>query len=265
MSDDNKIVKKIHGNTEEFISPSGFSFVIREQNGDDDDTLSNAKGVIEGNSSAQFISDIVIKTNYTESGTLDVDDAMSLKLCDKYFLVIASRIFSIGQILKFGYQWPDSAKPIEYEEDLIQFIWEYGNKEKPFPEEGSEEFFDFRIKPHPHGNKKTLELTLESQKVLRFEFMNSNGEFYQMNLKEEQTSKNAELKARNLSQKIDDKWVKVESFRNFTPREMMEIRNKVFENDPILELFSEVKNPNSGKTEYLPILGTPDFFFPREV
>lgn len=259
------VIDKIHGKVKEFISPSGFSFVLREQNGDDDDTISNAKGVMEGISSARFLSDIVVKTNYTSSGKLTVEDAMALKLCDKYFLILASRIFSIGQYLKFTYEWPDIEKPIEYEEDLLKYIWDYGDEKKPFPKEEDENYYGFRIKPHEHGKDRSMEITLESQKVIKFDFMNSNGELYQMNLKEDQTSKNAELKSRNLSQKIGDQWVKVESFKNFSPRDMMEIRNNVFENDPILELYTEIEHPTTGKIEYLPILGTSDFFFPREV
>ena len=257
--------KKFQGEIKNLVSPSGFTFIIREQTGDDDDILSNGAYALENTSAAHFLSSIVIKTDYTESGKLSVDDAMTLKLCDKYFLIIASRIFSIGQILKFDYKWPDIAKAIGYEEDLLQYIWEYGDTNLTFPTEGEEGYFEFRIPPHKHGKDRTLDFTTSTGKVLRFSFSNSKSEAYLGKLTPEQQSKNNELKSRFLSQKIGESWVIVESFKSFTPFEMLEIRNTLFENDPILQIYSEIKHPISGVIEYMPILGTPDFFYPREI
>lgn len=254
-----------HGEVKQLVSPSGFSFVIREQNGNDDDVLSNGAGALDGTSAANFLSGIVVKTDYTSTSKLSQGEAMSLKLCDKYFLVIASRIFSIGQSLKFEYEWPDLSTAVSYEEDLGLYIWDYGDTKNKFPEEGHKEYQEFRIAPHPHGKNKELEFSTSTNKVMKFTFSNSYSEQFLGSLSKEKQSKNNELKSRKLSQKIQDRWVEVESFRNYTTTEMREIRNAVFDADPILEVYSEIEHPNSKATQFLPILGQPDFFYPREV
>lgn len=257
--------KKIHGDTKEFISPSGYKFLIREQTGDDDDVISNAKDTADGISAAKFLSSIIISTDFTGNSRLSKEDALNLKLCDKYFLFIVSRIFSLGQILKFEYDWGNGKPPVAYEEDLLNYIWEYGNSKKPFPNTGDKEYFPFRIKPHPHGKETDMEFTTTTNKVLKFDFINSHGENYQMKLPDHLMSKNQELKARNLRQKVGEEWIKIESFKNFLPMEMVEIRKIVLDNDPIIELFTEIENPYNSEKQYMPILGNADFFFPREI
>ena len=265
MDDNLNKLKAAHGEIKQLISPSGFSFVIREQNGEDDDILSNGAGALDGTSAANFLAGIVIKTDYTTTSRLSQEDAMSLKLCDKYFLVIASRIFSIGQFLKFEYEWEDLAIPQGYEEDLYLFIWDYGDPKNKFPEEGHKDYQPFRIPPHPHAKEKGLEFTTSTNKVMKFTFSNSYSEQFLGALPIEKQSKNNELKARKLSQKVQDKWIEVESFKNFTTTEMRDIRNAVFDADPILEIFSEIKHPTTKAKQFLPVLGQPDFFYPREI
>ena len=86
-----------------------------------------------------------------------------------------------------------------------------------------------------------------------------------MKLSPESQSKNKELIARELMILLGDKWTKVENFKNFTPSDMADIRKDINENDPVTDLMTELENPVTGeKTLYL-IVGTQDFFFPREV
>lgn len=182
-------LKKVYGNILTLTTPSGYQITIREQTGDDDDILSNAKGVMDGDSSNKFIQGIVIHTDITPNGKFNSDDARALKLCDKYFIMVASRIFSIGQMIKFEYQWDNIEIPTSYEEDLSLFIWDYGKK--PFPELGDSEYYKYRIIPHKFGKDKTREITTKSEKLVRYTFMNGYGEKYLMGLPLDQQSINA--------------------------------------------------------------------------
>ena len=95
--------------------------------------------------------------------------------------------------------------------------------------------------------------------------MNGVGEKYLMKLPEAEVSKNQELLARNLQQFVNNSWVKVSNFRNFTTIDMLEIRNFVFENDPVLEIYSEIEHPITHESVKHPIIATQDFFFPRQI
>ena len=257
-------LQQIYGELKELRTPSGFNITIREQNGDDDDILSKGSGINDGTSANRFVQSIVVNTDITESGKLSLSDVEQMKLCDKYFIIIASRIFSIGQVVKFEFTWDDIPTPISYEEDLGLYIWDYSEKTFPSKPE-DQDYFMYRIKPHKYGRDKSLEYILTSGKRVKFDFMNGVGEKYLMKLPEAEVSKNQELIARNLQQFIGDKWVKVTNFKSFTTIDMMEIRNFVFENDPVLELYSVLEHPTTGEKVNHPIIATSDFFYPRQI
>ena len=257
-------LKEIHGNILTLIGPSGHTFIIREQNGEDDDILSNAKWVEDGSSSNQFLSNIVIHTSFTENGKLNISDALELKLSDKYFILVASRIFSIGQILKFSYEWPDGIVQ-EYQEDLGLYIWDkYHTKDCPFPESGDPDYFKYRIPPHNGGISPNKEIKLESGKTIRYHYVTGQGERFLMKLPLEAQSVNAELKARKLELKAESGWIPVTNFKTFSTMDMMEIRKEVNDNDANLSLFTELEHPETGVIMSYPIMGSNDFFYPLE-
>lgn len=257
-------LREVHGEILELVTPSGYKVIIREQTGEDDDILSNAKDVLDATSSNRFLSGIVLHCDYTDNGKLNLDDARNVKLCDKYFIMIASRIFSLGQIVKFSYTWPDKLE-VDYEEDLGLLIWDYHDEKKPFPVEGDKDYWKYRIPPHPFGKEANREITLESGKIISYAFINGVGEKWLMDLPEDRQSVNVELLARGIEQKIGKDWVKVQNFKKFTPREMIEIRKDVEKNDTNLSLISDLEHPHTKQVIQYPIMGSPDFFFPREI
>jgi hypothetical protein len=263
MKDPTKL-HELYGETVELITPSGFKVTLRQQNGDDDDVISNAVGSEDGTSINRFVSGIVIDTDLTVTGKLSLEDILRLKLCDKYFIIIASRIFSLGQIMKFSFQWKDIVEPVEYEEDLAKYIWDYSKPDFP-SEKKDPRYFENRIKPHTYGKDFSREFIIATGKKLMYDYMNGNGEKYLLTLDPLLQSKNQELLARNIQLWLDNKWIKVENFKNFNPLEMVEIRKEVLENDATTELTTELENPiTHNKIPFL-IVGTPDFFFPREI
>lgn len=265
MKYDLEKLREIYGNVKELVVPSGFKVVLREQNGEDDSILSNALGVKEGTATDSFISGIVVATDYTDNGKLSSDVAATMKLCDKYFIMIASRIFSLGQTFNFTYPWEGKdgiEEEVEYEEDLGLYIWDYS---KPFPKEGDPDFYKYRIKPHTHGKDSTREITLSSGKKVRYHFIDSIGENYQMNQSEDNTSINSELLARRIELNVNNRWVEVENFKNFSSKDMSEIRYDVENNDNLLNLFSDIQHPKDKRIVKFPILSSSDFFFPRVI
>jgi hypothetical protein len=254
-----------YGELLELTTPSGFIVVLRSQNGEDDDILSANKDSADGTSINKFVAAIIVDSDITENGRLSLKDILNLKLCDKYFIIIASRIFSIGQTLKFEYKWEDIKMATPYEEDLSNFIWDYAADN--FPTDPSDPaYFKYRIQPHKLGKTASRELSLLSGKRVKYDFINGLGEKYLLSLPSSEFSKNKELMARNLQLMVGASWVKVENFKPFSTTDMREIRNDVFElNDPILELATDIEHPLNGQVVPYPIVGTNDFFYPREI
>jgi hypothetical protein len=254
-------LENVFGPVKSLITPSGHTVVIRQQNGEDDDTLSNGAAVNSGISTVNFLSDIIIDSSYTEKGKLTPKEVCLIRLPDVYFILISSRIFSLGNILNFEYKWPGDEIPISYEEDLYNYIWDYS---QPFPSELSDEnYYKFKIKPITE--ELTRKITLRSGKVIIYTMMNPKGEMYLMKLPQDKQSKNQELLARSLKMETSTGYTDVYSFKFFSPQDMIDIRNDVMVNDPILEIYTEIPNPKTGDTILYPILGTTDFFFPRGI
>lgn len=262
--DNLKKLKEAYGDVIELVGPSGFKYTIRQQTGEDDDIISNTSNALDGTAVNEFVQVIVIKTDMTPTGRLSLEDVLKMKLCDKYFIIIASRIFSIGQVAKFNYEW-SKGLIVEYEEDLEKYIWDYSDTEKEFPEPGHKGYFKYRIKPHKFGKDYTREFTLVTGKRIKYDFVNGYGEKYLMLLPEDKLSKNQELFARNIFLFLNTDWVKIENFKNFTPKEMAEIRKDIFHNDPVLEIYTDLENPSTKEKVSYPLLASTDFFFPREI
>ena len=264
MKKDLEKLTEAYGEVQTLTTPSGHEVTIRMQDGNDDDIISNAVGVEDGTASNKFIAGIVVHTDITDNGKFNLDDARALKLCDKYFILVASRIFSLGQNLHFTFTWPDKVEA-EYDEDLGLFLWEYSDKAKQFPLPGDKEYFKQRIKPHPFGKDTTKVFKTRTNKELRYRFMNGHGEKYLMDLAPELRSINAELHARNIEQKIGDGWVAVQNFKTFTSMDMVDIRTEIEANDPEIGLTTEIPHPTTKEIIEYPIIASTDFFFPRGI
>lgn len=261
MTTDLNKLKEAHGDVIELTVPSGYKVIIRQQTGEDDDVISNPDGAFLGQTLNKFVQGIIIKSEFSDNKSPSYQDIENMKLCDKYFVIIASRIFSLGSVVKFEYAWDDGTVA-EYEEDLNNYIWDY---EQPFPKRGDLDYSEFRIPPHSQGTKRDMEFKISTGKTFKFDFMNGVGEKYLMTLPTSQLTKNAELRARNLQQKMGDKWVVISNFKPYTAREMVEIRKVIFDNDPIVQIITEIPHPKTKDTIQYNLLGSVDFLFPREI
>lgn len=254
--------------THQFIAPSGFSYTIREENGEDEEILSNQADAQNGNMNlTKFIAAIVVKTDFTEHGKLTIQDALNLPFLDRYTILLQNRIFSLGHMLDFSFQWPGEEAPITYEQDLRELL--YDDYSQPIPEEEIEAK-PFAIPRYPDQElAKTLhyrdyELTLSSGKVIKLDWADGNAEYMISKLPVNKQTRNSSLIARNLCLKVGEKWEKVQRFHLFSVRDMAEIQKAANNMDPTTSLMVEIENPTTGDTQMYPIVIAPRFFFLTE-
>lgn len=256
----------MYGKLKELVLPSGYKATIREQNGNDDDIISNQATARDLTNMNMFISSLIIETDlpFSVNGKLSIDGVRNMLLRDKYFILFSSRIHSMGNLIKFTYDWgTEEGGNIEYTDDLNNFVWDY-NKE--MPEQGDKDFYAYRILPYSHDLAyKKFEHQLSSGKQVRFKFLDGHSELYLMKLPIDQQTKNTELKARELEQKIDGEWKKVENFMFFSKRDMAELHKVVGDLDPNFNGITELENPLTREIIKFPIISAKDFFYPVEI
>ena len=216
--------------TFDFVAPSGHSYTIREQNGDDDDILSNPLRAKTLQNLSDMVSAIVINNSRT-NGKLTPDEAHELPTNDIYAIMFNSRIFSIGQTLEFEFDWGiDDGGKKTYEEDLSNFLFDYSSV--PTEEELNSKPYAIPFYPNA-GIEKDINITTTSGKQLTFDVLSGAGESYL--LKELVRTKNLELKARNLKLLVNGTFERVENFKLFSVTDMKEIRKAVFSVDPLFD------------------------------
>lgn len=261
-----KAEEMAYGETEYVVLPSGYNVTIREQNGADDDILSNQSLSKDLSNLNLFIAGLVVKTNlpFAKGERLDSKTVLKMSLRDKYYLIFRSRIFNIGNEISWEYDWgKDNGGKANYKEDLNNYIWDFA---KEFPEPESSEYKETLVEPHLKDPYIPLEFTLRSGKKLRCTALNGESEQYLLKLRMDQQTRNTELKARFLEIDIDGNWMKVENFSMFSKREMVELHQIVTLVDPNVDVSTELVNPKDETINIqFPIIGAPDFFFPGEI
>lgn len=247
-----------------FVTPTGFEYTIREQNGNDEDILSNPRDMVDLTNLSKFIAAIVVKTNFTANGKLTLEDVLNMPLNDRYCILIQSRIFSLGEILEFSYEWKNpvtgKTNKVEYEQDLNEFLFDYS-------QEPTEEELDSKpdaIPYYPLRSQVTFEHTLASGKNIMFNLLTVGGEKQIFKLPLDKQTRNSLLTARNLQLEVDGKWERVESFHLFSVKDMVEIRKLVATYDPQFKAETDIVNPNTGETLRYNIMTAPTFFFLAE-
>ena len=248
--------------TLEFVTPSGHLVSIREQNGADDDILSNPVEASNLMNLSRFISSIVVEADFNETGKLTVEQAHSLPVLDRYAILFNSRIFSLGEILDFDYDWKENGGKASYEQDLREFLFDYSKA--PTEEE-------LMAKPHAipfyPGEKQVtdFEITTRSGKQLLFDLLTARGEAWAANLPLEKQTRNVGLMARNLRLKVGDKYEAVSNFQMFSVKDMIDIRAAVNTYDPVFMGNTEIENPATKEKVEISVVAMGNFFYPGEI
>lgn len=249
--------------TFEFFVPSGYRYEIREQNGEDEEILSNPMDLKDLMNFTKFIQAIVVKTDFTPSGRLTIQDALRIPVNDRYCILFQSRIFSLGETVEFAYKWDTGT--VEYEQDIRELLFDN------YSEEGrgtiTEE--ELNAKPdaipfYPEGKRSNFEFALETGKRIRFNLLDGEGEKRLITLPKEKQTRNSPLLCRNLELYVEGKWERVQNFSGFTVRETHEIRKFVMAVDPTFEGAVDIENPTTKEVLRYPIITAPGFFFLTE-
>ena len=256
----------IHGKLADLLLPCGTKVTIREQNGNDDDVISSPGSDKDLSLPLnKFIAGLILKHdfNFKSKEVITMKEVLDIPLRSKYFILLASRIFSISPTIKFRWDWKNGKPPVAYEEDLTVYLWDYN---RDFPSEMDPDYFSERIQPYPPSNfDKYRELELSSGKKIRYKYLDGHGENYLLGLSENERAINSPLKARELNIWLEGDWSPVTNFKDFKNYEMSEIRRDIDINDKPFDGFTNITNPYNGEALQIPLLSIPDFFFPREI
>lgn len=255
--------KEFNFRTFEFVAPSGFKYTIREQNGEDEDILTNPKDAKDLTNLLKFVASLVVDTNYTKSGKLTLEDARNMPLLDKYCIILQNNIFSLEGKIEFDYTFRDG-NTFTFEQDIRELLFD-NYSQAPSDEELENKPYALPYYPgllHEGSVKlKDIVFSLSTGKILSFDLMTSKSEQYLLGLPEAKRTRNTELIARNLKLQVKDEFESVTNFKMFSVKEMREIRAYIMEMDPIFPGTIVLENPqDSTDKETYSILGNPDFF-----
>lgn len=242
----------------EFITPSGKLITIREQNGEDDDILSNPTTCDNLRNLSHFISAIVVDMD--GEGPITVEQALKLPANDRWVIILQSRIHSIDPFIEFTHDWGKAFGGIQtYEQDLRDLLFDYTTP--PSQEELAKK--PDAIPYYPKGSEVLdLPIVTTSGKELIFDIATGVSDEYIMGLELKDRTKNKELMSRNLRLKVGEKYEKVQNFRLFSVKDMNEIRREVLGNDPVFTGDVVIDNPNvPGMSTKISIMGIDGFFY----
>ena len=258
-----------------FTLPSGYSCEIREQNGEDEEVLSNPANIKNFMNINEFIAGIVIHTDFTASGKLLVQDVMKLPLLDRAVILINSRIFSLGEELEFNYKWPrpenskDQAE-FTYTQNLKDYIFDdYGVKPTEEELKAKPDAVPYYLLEEDKYNPGKIKLTdhkftLSSGKEIMWDVATVESEQYLMKLGLDNISRNKDLIARNLRLNVDGNWEKVQNFKLFSVRDMAEMRKEILASDPSFMGTTDIEDPITHSKTQISILTVPTFFYLTE-
>jgi hypothetical protein len=256
------------GKTATTMCPSGRVFLVREQNGNDDDLISNPVARKDLSNYDNFLLAVCLKEMVgDQEKPVTMSTITNLLSNDRTHLLFFSRIHTLGNEMKFTFDWgpdPDRGGKFPYTEGLSQYLHDYT---KDFPNKGDEGYFKYKIPPYPENAYEPKEFTTSYGKVLRFSLYNRNSEKYTLKLDPEQMTTNAQLKAMELSLKGEgNTWQRIENFAMFPKKEMLEIHKLVanISNTQYMPM-TEITHPKTNEVIEFPILASEDFFFPTEV
>jgi len=258
----------LYGPLMDIVGPSGKRYIIREQNGADDDLLSSNTLSKDAHNINIFVCSIVVWTDAFGGGKIDSDNIKGLLVKDKYFILFTSRIYSIGPIIKFSYDWgKDNGGLVDYSEDLSDLLWDYSDLENnPVPIDGDDNYNRFRMTAYESSFDpyKVLNFTTSSGKVCKIRMTDVEAETILIK-KGNDITRNDDLMARGLEIMIDGAFTKVKNFKFFSKKDMIEVHHYVSQLEKPFFGFSEIENPKTNEVTIYPLIIDPAFFFPLAI
>lgn len=247
--------EELLGTTVEIKLPDGNTVTIREQTGEDEDTLSRLKDSRDGSAVNKFISGLIIDSSYP-STTPEAVSKMKSRV--RNYILLNSRRFSLGDEITYTHTFADATKQ-DFDDDLADYLWDYEGKDFPLP--GEDGFDPKYCMPYPDDSTH-FEFEISSGKKCKMRYLTGEAEMQSLGFKES-VSINSRLIVREFELENEGAWTKIERFNMFSSREMSEVRKVLKSQDPEWELLTTVTHPVSGLTEEVSLFVVEDFFFPR--
>ena len=253
------------GNQRTFTTPSGHTITVREQNGEDEEILSNSNDAKNLDNINKYIASVIIDNDYQDKKRLSLDQVRKLPALDRWAIMINSRINSLGNILVFNHKWvreDESVEELEYSQDIDEFLFDYS--ETPSKEELLKKPNAIPYYPNP---EMMIDIPLIDipfnigDSEFLFDRLTGETEVELLKATLDHPNINEGLKARNLRLKVNGNYEKVTSFSMFPSRIMGQIREKVYSMDPSWNAEFEIIDPKTNQTakEYLMVI--PSFFY----
>lgn len=260
-NDSMSILMDFKGATKEIKLLCGDLVTIREQNGEDDSVISKMKDARTGENISKFLASIIVGFNGSDA-RLSHKEINEWKVSDKYYLMIHSRILSLGPDLHFEHvcQNAKCSKKTAYDENLLAYII----PDKKSKEDVIKLFEDNPNKPlaYPKGSDTERDFITRSGKKVKYKFLNSGGEKYMINMDPEETNVNMEYTKRDLQLYHNNEYQSISNFAIFSSRDMMDIRSDVAKNDPVFEAISDIICPHCNLHHTVSLVAVTDFFYP---
>lgn len=250
------------GKLKEVVLPSGRIVEIRQHNGDDEAILStnNDDNLI------LYLVSIITKGGKGKDGKCTVEEVKTWGVKDKYYLVFAARVHSIGGVMKFKHNekvekanGTSYINETAYEEDLTRFMFDFRNIDH------YEKTHEYQVTPYPQGTTPIIELTLSSGKELRYRIMDSELETDATRIPPDKVNKLTPFTSRKLEMRMNGDWKYVTFFSNFSPQDLIELRASIKQNDTLFEPISEFESPVTGRKFSMSLMTSPAFFYPEEI
>jgi len=207
--------------------PSSKQITIRERNGDDDDIISDQQLGKDGTNIFAFVAAIT-EIDHDLNRKPTVAEIKQWPTNDVYAVLLKQYIANFGKDMKFTHlcQNEDCGHEAKYSEDLSLVD---GDMEDPnYKPKNS-----LALRKYPNG--KTLEILFKTSSGKELKYKILNYELAKKELEEVGATKNSPLKFRELQIKNKDSWVDVKHFGMFSPKDMVEIRQNVRDNDPLFQ------------------------------
>ena len=254
---------------QEYHLPDGSTILLREQNGEDEAVLSNEKDTVNGKAIRKFLARIIMGIKKVDSEVYEpctTNMVAGMKSRNVYYALLLSRIHSLGAELVVTKKFKDPANPatsreVQLEIDLSEYQRNFdGTVEYPMP--GDEDYDKHQCLPYPRGAEDYVVTKLTSGREIRFRYLTNRAEFDAL-ASIQAMDINTTLLLREFEYKKDDNnWMSTKTFKEFTSREMREIRGLASKHDPEFTILAQAENPYNGEPEEFTLIGEPDFFFP---
>lgn len=249
-----------------FYLPSGYECIIREHNGEDDETLTTESNILNGTSVHRYIANIIQYHGFYGPG-VSLNQVKEMPIRDLYTILIQSRMFSIGEIIEFEYKFSEDEDDAQlFREDIRRYIHTYEDEE--FPKEGDKDYDPYKLTPYvDNPYEEDIIIKLSSGKEVILNYAKGKAETHMALLKPDKRNINQELKARDIRFKLPnfEDYKTVISFSVFSKRDMNEIRKALLQVDPPLSIITDIEDPKNGEVHEVNVAGLPDFFFPRDL